>query len=229
MFQERFDENWAKLAFEAEIVGDIPRAYDMYERRLSLYKNEYNEELYFQFARFVCRNAYCNPAEELEPADKAKELLLKAVSLNGDGANGAKGHVVKFLGCLLLQQEMYEESTALFVLDLDPMKMDRITAFFLSILYAYKQETESATKYLALARKPEFLFRGYGLFYKKVTFKALLALAAEDDKKKAEADGNEYAPESDSDSDKSSDSGLDDEEAVQLAQEEEEEEEEEEE
>ena len=32
------------------------------------------------------------------------------------------------------------------MLDLDPMKMDRITAFFLSILYAYKQETESATK-----------------------------------------------------------------------------------
>lgn len=148
------DAKLARLAFEFEVLGDIPRAKQLHEDRLSLEHNALNINEWFSFARFLMR---CGQ-NQLE----AEHALRFAISLR-PAEDGPSFREVAFMACLLQNHALpssldgegarstrFETAKALLASFAEKHMPDRAPLYFLFIIHALevwglKSETAAAS------------------------------------------------------------------------------------
>lgn len=203
MAQRLQDDTLKRLADEATMTDNYERAAELHERRLLQPINKYESEPYFEYAKFVCRFKFDVGGGEYY--QKALQLLLQGISVV-EGLDYAKREHIEMLALLLVRIGKYNDALALFTRDSSAWGeskklVDKQTSFFLALTYLKKsqsQEEDEALKkhdyamfrkYLALARRPPYTFKGHGFFDVRVTFAPLLDMLEDLRKKDMEARG----------------------------------------
>ncbi|CAD7952256.1 unnamed protein product [Amoebophrya sp. A25] len=157
------DEQFQRLALEAEMYGDVARAGKLWRQRLALEKNLVNFEAWFHYSRFLLRGEKLQMEAEkalmytisikrsLDAATTDSLLLMSLLFLNRqDGSSESQE------GALFFASECAKRSPTGFS-----------SQFLLFLVHAFEharggdfEDRVSALKYLHLARAPRTFFRG---------------------------------------------------------------------